>query len=208
MRIVVTSVPGAGKSTILQLVKKKVPEVKIVNVGDIMFEIAKKKFKLKDRDEIRKKLSIKDWRYVQELAAKKIGKIKSKMLIIDTHVALKSPHGYFPGLPDHIAKLINPDKLILLEFNPSDVLIRRKKDLKLKKPEPTEIGTIRIPRAERDIETEEEIEQHQKVNREYAYIIGNVANCAVKIINLRFKEKKPYEQAYKGAEEIIKELKI
>ncbi len=207
MKIIVVSVPGAGKSTILELVKKKVPRVKIVSVGDVMFELAKKKFKLKDRDEIRKKLSIKDWKYVQGLTAKKISKIKSKILIIDTHLALKSPHGYFPGLPDYIVKLIKPDRLIVLEFNPDDVLARRKKDLKLKKPESTEIGTIRVPRKKRDIETKKAIEEHQKINREYAYVVGNVANCTVKIIDLRFKQKKSYEQAYKGAEKIIEELK-
>lgn len=208
MRVIVTSVPGAGKSTILQIIKQRLPKVEIVSVGDIMFEIAKEKFGLNDRDEIRKTLSIRDWRYVQEQAAKKIDQMKSKFLIIDTHIALKSPHGYFPGLPDHIAKAIKPDGIIILEFNPADVLARRKKDLKLRKPEPTEIGTIRVPRTKRDIETEREIEEHQKVNREYGYIVGNVANCAVKIIDLRFKERKPFEQAYKGAEEIIKELEI
>jgi len=207
MKIIVVSVPGAGKSTILQLVKKEMPKVKIVNVGDIMFEIAKKKFKVKDRDEIRKTLSIKDWRHVQGLTYKKVAKMRSKMLIIDTHLALKSPHGYFPGLPDHVVELLKPDKLIVLEFNPGVVLARRKKDLKLKARKRTKIGTIRKPRKKRDIETKKAIEEHQKVNREYAYVVGNVANCAVKIVDLKFKQKKPYEHAHVGAEKIIEELK-
>ena len=206
MRIIVTSVPGAGKSTILEIVKKKMPKVKIVNVGDVMFEITKKKLNVKDRDEMRK-LPINDWKKLQELAYKKIAKMRSRLLIIDTHVTLKSPHGYFPGIPDEDAELLNPDKLILLEFNPTDVAKRRMADLKLKKPKKTKVGTVRKPRKKRDIETKKAIEEHQKMNRDYAHIVGNVARCAVKTVDLSFKQKKPYEQAIKGAEEIIKELK-
>ena len=81
MRIIVTSVPGAGKSTILEIVKKKMPKVKIVNVGDVMFEITKKKLNVKDRDEMRK-LPINDWKKLQELAYKKIAKMRSRLLIM------------------------------------------------------------------------------------------------------------------------------
>lgn len=206
MRIIVAAVPGAGKTTVLQLVKKKLPNVKIVSVGDLMFEVARKKFKIKNRDEMRKKLSVEEHRYAQKAAYKKIAKMKNKIILIDTHLSVKTPGGYFPGLSDELAKLIKLDRIILLEFNPKDIIKRRKKDAKLKKIESAEIGTIRMPR-EREIETEKEIEEHQQFNRHYAFIVANVADATVKILNLRFKEKKPFEHAKKAAEEIIKLIK-
>jgi adenylate kinase len=206
MKIIVASVPGAGKTTILQLVKKKLPEARVVSVGDLMFEVAREKFKIKNRDEMRKKLSVKEHRYAQKMAYRKIAKMKDKIVLIDTHLSVKTPKGFFPGLSDELAKMIRLDGIILLEFNPKDVIKRRKKDAKLKKIESAEIGTIRTPR-EREIETEAEIEEHQQFNRHYAFIVGNVADAPVKILEFRFKERKPFEHAKKAAEEIVKLIK-
>jgi adenylate kinase len=54
MKIIVAAVPGAGKTTTLEYVKKILPEAKVVNVGDLILEIAREKFGIKDRDELRK----------------------------------------------------------------------------------------------------------------------------------------------------------
>jgi adenylate kinase len=203
MKIIVAAVPGAGKSSTLQLVKKRIPSAKIVSVGDLMFEVAKKKFKIKNRDEIRKKLSIEHMRYAQKIAYEKLAKMKDKIVLIDTHMSVKTPNGYFPGISDELAKLLKPDVIVVLEFDPKDVIERRKKDEKLKKIEPLEFGILRTPR-ERDIETEAEIEQHQQFNRQFAFTVGNVADAAVKVVDLRYEQKKPFEHAEKAAEEIIK----
>jgi adenylate kinase len=48
MKIIVAAVPGAGKTTTLEYVKKILPEAKVVNVGDLILEIAKEKFGIKD----------------------------------------------------------------------------------------------------------------------------------------------------------------
>ena len=199
------AVPGSGKSTIMNLVKKRIPELKTVIFGDVMFEIAKKKFGIKNRDEMRKKIKLKDYRRLQELAAERIGRLKGKV-IIDTHASIKQPLGYYPGLPSHIIKKIRPDSIVLLEFDPKVIFKRRMIDLKLKKPERTSVGTVREPRS-RDIESEEEIELHQTMNRMFAVAAANEVACPVKIINLRFKEKREFEHAEKAAEEIVKMLK-
>jgi adenylate kinase len=70
VKIIVTAVPGAGKSTILKRVVEKIPSIKIVNFGDIMLEEASKRFGINDRDELRKKLNFKDYKILQEDAAK------------------------------------------------------------------------------------------------------------------------------------------
>ncbi|MDW8034144.1 MAG: adenylate kinase [Nitrososphaerota archaeon] len=187
MKIIVAAVPGAGKSTTLKFVKKRLHDVKVVNVGDLILEVAKRKFKIKDRDELRKKLTINQERSVQELVYRKIAKMKGKVLI-DTHISIKTPAGFFPSLPDKLVGMLKPDAIILLEFNPRDIIKRRVEDKSRK----------------RDVESVKEIEDHQKFNRIFASAAAAVASCPLEVINLMFKEKKKFEHAYKAAEEIIK----
>ena len=191
MKIVVAAVPGAGKTTVLKFVKKKMSEVKIVNVGDLIFEIAKKKFDIKDRDEMRKKLTIEQERLLQEMVAKKISKMKDKIILIDTHMCIKTPSGYFPGISDKVASIIKPDIVIILDFNPKDVIERRKRD----------------PKRERDIETEEIIEEHQNFTKQFATNTAAKVEAAVEVINLRYKQSKPFEHVVKASDEITKIIK-
>ncbi len=198
------AVPGAGKSTTLQILKKLKPDIKIVNFGDFMFEIAKEKYGIKDRDEMRKKLSLEDYRKLQLEAAKRIAEIKGDV-VIDTHLAIKTPKGYYPGLPTEVAKLLMPDVIAVMEFNPSIVLERRLKDLRLKEVVVTKNGIIRTPRARRDIESEEEIELHQQMNRYFSVVVANEVRATVKIINLRnVIQRKPFEHAEIAARELLK----
>lgn len=91
MKILVISVPGGGKSTVLKFVKRKLPKAKIVTTGDVYFQIAKRKYGIKDRDDLRKKLTVDQHRVVQEKAAEKISKMKAKLLLINTHITIKNP---------------------------------------------------------------------------------------------------------------------
>ena len=159
MKLLVAAVPGAGKTTILQYVKKKILQTKIVNVGDLIFEFAKKNYKIKNRDEMRSKLNMRQQKNVSEFAAKKIARMKDKIILIDTHLSIKTPAGYIPGAGVHAVKHMKPDGIILLEFLPTDVLQRRKKDKS----------------RHRDKETENEIETQQHVNEELAFAISNGA---------------------------------
>ena len=187
MKIIVASVPGAGKTTVLEYVKKGLPEARIAHTGDLAFEIASKKFKIKDRDQMREKLSLEQQRFLQDHIYKKISKMKEKVVFIDTHISIRTPSGYFPSLSNRIVEMIKPDLIVVLEFNPKDVKERRAKDLRRK----------------RDVETEEEIEEHQKINKSFAAAAAAVAQCSVEVIDLRYRQKKPFEHAYKAAEQII-----
>ena len=192
MEIIISAVPGAGKTTILEYIKKKMPKVMIVNEGDLIFEIAKKKLGIKNRDEMRKKLTIEQQRKIQENVAKKISKMKSKIILIDTHLSVKTPSGYFPGLSEKVTSIIKPEVIVILEFNPKDVIERRRKDSKRK----------------RDMETEKEIEEHQKANREFAFAAATEAEGAtVEIINLRYRQKKLFEHTIKAGNEIVSIIK-
>ena len=191
MKLLVVSVPGAGKTTVLQYVRKKVHSVKIINTGDLVFEYAKKHFRIKNRDELRTKLSMKQQKISQDNAAKKIGKMRDKIILADTHLSIKTPAGYIPGGGTHMLKHMKPDSIILLEFRPKDVIERRRKDLS----------------RHRDKETEEEVETQQHVNQELAFAISNEFYIPVDIVNLRFKQKKEFEHTTKAANEIVKIIK-
>ncbi len=194
MRIVVLAVPGGGKTTIMRYVQMRKSNVTIVNFGDYMFKAAQELYGIKDRDEMRKKLPPEDYVKLQEIAAREISNIPGDVLI-DTHASIKIEGGYYPGLPDDVVKLMKPHYLILFEFDPGVVLSRRMKDME---------GV----RAGRDVETSEEIEQQQQVNRLFAAAAANAARAVLRIVNLRFPEKHPYEHAEVGAEEILKLLRM
>lgn len=206
MKIVLLSVPGAGKGTTIDLVMKELPNVKEIAFGEVMFEIAKKKYKIESRDEMRKKLSIDQHKQLQIMAAEKISKLKGD-IIIDTHGCVKHFGGFYPGLPTSVITKLKPDSIVLLEFNPEDVLKRRNIDVNVKEKMITSAGTVREPRPMRDVEAAEEIEQHQEMNRLFAIVAANEANCYLKIINSRYPEKEEFEHVRKNSSEIIKLIK-
>jgi len=75
----------------------------------------------------------------------------------------------------------------------------------LRKPVVTEVGTIRYPRAKRDVESEEEIELHQRMNRYFSVAVANETRATVKIIDLRnVVQRKPFEHAEIAAKELFK----
>ncbi|MCS7112742.1 MAG: adenylate kinase [Nitrososphaerota archaeon] len=196
MKIVVVAAPGGGKTTIMNYVKKRKPDVVIVNFGDYMFDIAKMRFGIEDRDEMRRKIPVDQYRSIQEEAARRIAELKGDVLI-DTHAAIKKPEGFYPGLPDYIVSIMKPDVILLFEFDPHTILQRRMKDIR---------GEGSTLRTGRDLESAEEIEAHQQANRYFAFAAANASGCTVKIVDLRFKESHPFEHAEVGAEEIIKLL--
>jgi len=187
VKIVIVALPGSGKTTILNFVKQKLPDVKIVNYGDVMLEIAKKRFGIQHRDEMRKKIPVDEYRKVQEEAAEYIASLTGDV-IIDTHASIKIGGGYYPGLPDRIISKLKPDVILLLEYDPKVILERRKKD----------------PDRFRDLESEEEIEMHQQANRYYAFAAANAGESTVHVLNFRGKpESRPFEHAEVAAEYIV-----
>lgn len=203
MKIVLAGVPGGGKSTIIQLVRKQMPKFKEAVFGDYMFEIAKKKYGIIDRDVMRKKLSIEDYRVLQETAAKTISRIGGDV-IINTHTSVRYDSGFYPGLASNVLKLLKPEIIVLLNYRPEDVLKRRNKDLQTKGKEKTQIGTFCYRREYRDVEPPEFIKLHQEMNRLFAVTAANEARCSLKFIDLTYPEKKEFEHANRAAREIIK----
>ncbi|MCS7126757.1 MAG: adenylate kinase [Aigarchaeota archaeon] len=193
IRVIVTAVPGAGKTTILKKISEKLSSIKIVNFGDFMFEEACTKFGVVDRDDMRKKVSFRDYRILQEMAAKKIASIKEDLLI-DTHASIKTVYGYYPGLPSKVVELINPDVIVFLEFRPEDILARRMKDLSKNVPEEKRM---------REVERVDDVEEHQKISIEMASAAANHASCYFVVLRFLEAQKYPFQHAEEAASKLI-----
>jgi len=187
MKIVLVALPGSGKTTIMNLVRQRLPDVQIVNYGDVMLEIAKRKFGIQHRDEMRKKIPVDEYRKIQEEAAEYIASLSGDV-IIDTHASIKIMGGYYPGLPDRVISRLKPDVILLIEYDPKVIIERRRKD----------------PDRFRDMEAEEEIEMQQMANRYFAFAAANAGESTVHILSFRGKpESRPFEHAEMAAEYIV-----
>jgi adenylate kinase len=187
VKIVVVALPGSGKTTIMNFVKQRLPDVKVVNYGDVMFEIAKQRFGVQHRDEMRKRIPVEEYRKIQEEAAEYIASLPGDVLI-DTHASIKIGGGYYPGLPDRIISKLKPDVILLLEYDPKDILERRKKD----------------PERFRDVESEEEVEMQQQANRLFAFAAANAGESTVHVLSFRGRpQNRPFEHSETAADYIV-----
>ena len=145
--IIVMGLPGVGKSTVLGIAEKKA-DYRIVNYGTLMFEIAKEKFGIPQRDELRK-LGTEKQKIVQAEVGDQLSRMEGK-IILDTHCSISTPKGYLVGLPDSILEKLHVERLIYITAPISEVVARRKSD-------PTRV---------RDAESEKSLSAHDNYNRE------------------------------------------
>lgn len=163
MRAVIAGVAGVGKSTVLELVSKR-SHYDIVNYGTLMYEMAKEIKLVEDRDELRK-LSVNTQINLQKKASSAIGKMDN--VIIDTHMSIKSPNGYLPGLPDWVLRELKVSAYFLVEADPDLIYERRSND----------------PTRKRDEDTRDDIVEHQTVNRGYAIAYSVYTGATVMFVN-------------------------
>ncbi|WP_297436804.1 adenylate kinase [Thermococcus sp.] len=180
--VMITGIPGVGKSTITKLALKQVRvKFRLLNFGDLMFEEAVKAGLVSHRDEMRK-LNPDLQRRLQMKVAEKIVEISQKEpVLIDTHATIRTPVGYLLGFPREVIEVINPNFIVIIEATPSEILGRRLRDLK----------------RDRDVETEEQIQRHQDLNRAAAVSYAMHSNALIKVIE---------NHEDKGLEEAVYEL--
>ncbi len=162
MRVVITGVAGVGKSTVLDIVKKKT-NYDIINFGTLMFEMAEAVGLVKDRDELRK-LPVDTQINLQKKASAAIGKMDN--VVVDTHMTIKTPNGYMPGLPEWVLRELKVSSYFLIEANAD--LIRKRRNLD--------------PSRKRDEDTIDDIIEHQQINRSYAAAYSVYTGATVKFI--------------------------
>ncbi|MCL4328802.1 MAG: adenylate kinase [Candidatus Thermoplasmatota archaeon] len=163
MRAVMAGVAGVGKSTVLGIVSKKI-QYDVVNYGTLMFEMAKELNLVADRDQIRK-LSVDTQINLQKKASSIIGKMDN--VIIDTHMAIRSPKGYLPGLPEWVVRELKVSSYFLIESDPALIKERRSRDDNRK----------------RDSDTVEEIAEHQMVNRYFAVAYSVFTGATIRFVD-------------------------
>jgi adenylate kinase len=110
----------------VETIKNHDKSVDVISFGTLMFEIAKKNG-LKDRDELRK-LPVSEQQNLQKMAAEKIAEHNEQIVIIDTHAFINSTEGYYPGLPEHVLKIIKPTNFVTVTAKPEEIYNRRMKD--------------------------------------------------------------------------------
>ena len=128
--VIIVGVPGVGKSTIISnattTLQKKGTTLNTVVFGSVMFEEAKK-LGINDRDQIRKQ-TIDVQHRLQNMTADHISSLNDSIVVVDTHLFIKTQSGYYPGLPMNLVLKLNPERLILITANSEEILNRRKND--------------------------------------------------------------------------------
>jgi len=167
-KVVITGVPGVGKTTVIEKALEIVGEegitYKPINFGTFMFEVAESEGLVKDRDEMRK-LEKDVQKRLQKTAAQALGKMEGNILI-DTHSSVKTPVGFLAGLPEWVLKELMPDNLVLVETDADQILMRRLSD------------ESRV----RDMEGSVDIDTHQRYNRAIAAAYSMYTGCVVSIV--------------------------
>ncbi|MDR0900950.1 MAG: adenylate kinase [Methanobrevibacter sp.] len=163
--VVLTGIPGSGSTTVLEKTLKEVDYLHL-NYGDVMTEIAIEKGLVENRDQLRK-LSPEIQKDIQKAAAKDIkNRSKDDNVIVDTHCTISTPSGFLPGLPQWVLEELNPNRFILIEADPDEIILRRISD------------TTRT----RDIEMYQDIKLHQEINRSTAMAYATITGATVKIL--------------------------
>ena len=178
--IVVTGIPGVGKTTVMKKAAEGM-DIEFVTMGTVMFEIASEEGLVKDRDDMRK-LSLKQQKELQIKAAEKVGSMGN--VILDTHCTIKTPKGYMPGLPEWVIKKVNPMAIVLVEASAKEIYDRRAND----------------PTRNRDPDSEEEINEHQMMNRAAAMSYASLTGATVKIV---FNHDNKLDDAVKQASTVL-----
>ncbi len=134
-RIVVVGIPGVGKTSLLakmlEILGSKHRSVTVISFGTTMFDIAKENG-VEDRDQLRS-LPISEQKELQKAAASRIAGRSEQIVIIDTHAFVRSPEGYYPGLPAHVLEIIKPTNFVSVTARPEEIFSRRVSDMTRKR---------------------------------------------------------------------------
>lgn len=129
-KVVMVGIPGVGKTSLISVLAKMLSHnnhrVSVHSFGSVMLEEARKAG-ITDRDMLRK-ATIEDQQKYQNMAAEKLAKMADEIVIIDTHAFISTPAGFYPGLPDHVLRIIRPSSMISVHARPEEIYNRRMSD--------------------------------------------------------------------------------
>lgn len=128
LRVIVLGIPGVGKTTVVDGVVSGYKGAKLVNFGTLMFEAGRSLKWVKNRDELRK-MTVERQKRLQKLAATRISKMQGRVVVVDTHLFIRTEEGFWPGLPFEVVRAMKPTHLVLVEASPEDIARRRSEDV-------------------------------------------------------------------------------
>jgi len=167
-KVIITGVPGVGKTTVVNEALKKLQEqgieYKSINFGTFMFEVARSDKIVENRDQMRT-LDRAVQKRLQQRAGQAIAQVPGNVLI-DTHASVKTPKGYLAGLPEWVLRELMPDIIVLVETDDDQILMRRLSD----------------ETRSRDKEGSRSIAEHQQFNRSIAAAYAMMTGCTIRII--------------------------
>ena len=182
---IVVGLSGVGKSTVLEETTKLAEyDYQIINYGDRMLEIAQEEGYVDSRDEI-KKISSEEQKKVQKEAAESIVEdSEDGNVIVDTHAAIQTPHGYLPGLPRWTVENLEPEHLVILDASAEEIYERSTDD----------------EGRSREHEDVEGVQRYREVAREMTSAGSVLTGAYLKII------KNKSGQAQQAAQELVEVL--
>lgn len=182
---IVVGLSGVGKSTVLEeAMKLTSQDYEIINYGDRMLDLAMEEGLVETRDEI-KEISADEQKEIQKKAAESILEdSKEGNVIVDTHAAIKTPHGFLPGLPEWTVKNLEPSHIVILDASSEAIYERSTSD----------------EGRDREHEAVEEIELYRTVAREMAASGSVMTGAYLKTIKNRD------GQAQEAAQELVDTL--
>jgi adenylate kinase len=157
--IIVTGIPGVGKTTVMEAAAKA-RNLRIAVFGSVMFEVAQARKLAASRDDMRK-LPPEQQKEIQREAALRIADMGK--VIVDTHCTVKTPKGYLPGLPAWVLEALRPAVIVLVEATDEEIARRRANDATRK----------------RDEDSVEAIREHQETNRRFAAAYSTLTGATV-----------------------------
>ena len=179
--IVVTGIPGVGKTTVMQKAAEGM-DIQFVTFGTVMFNVAQEQGLVQDRDDMRK-LTLEQQKDLQIKTAERVANMGN--VILDTHCTVKTPKGYMPGLPEWVVKKLNPTAIVVVEANADEIFNRRAGD----------------PTRNRDPDTQDQINEHQMMNRAAAMAYAALTGSTVKIV---FNHDDAIDDAVKQASPVLR----
>lgn len=166
MLVVSTGVPGVGATTVTGRAIEEADGWTEENYGDVMFEVAEEEGLVESRDGIRK-LDPDTQKRIQKMASRTLAsRAEENDIIVDTHCTINTPSGYLPGLPEWVLEELKPDTIVLVEANPAEIKARREDDSR-----------------DRDVQPQDEIQEHQEMNRMAAMSYAALTGATVKLVS-------------------------